>query len=166
MTTGIQTAKKAPLHRQLFAMFYDSCLVVAVLFLATAILLPFSDRDTINNPFFHAYLLILMFNFYAWFWQKSGQTLGMQVWKLKIIDTSGNLPNWSQAYLRLSFSFLFFLFAVFTYWLFEISVISILCFFIGHSLHLFLGYSVQDKLSHTLMIDLRVAKIAAKIAKN
>ena len=158
MTSDTQIVKKAPLQRQLFAMFYDSWLVVATLALATAILLPFSESDQVDNPFYHVYLLIILFNFYAWFWQKNGQTLGMQVWKIKIIHSSGQLPNWSLSYLRLSFSFLLFLLALLCYWLTDIISLSVLCFFIGHVMQLVFGYTAQDKLSHTMIIDLRAPK--------
>tara|TARA_R110002110_G_scaffold406421_1_gene626395 strand:+ start:210725 stop:211243 length:519 start_codon:yes stop_codon:yes gene_type:complete len=38
--------------------------------------------------------------FFSWFWIKNGQTLGMQAWRIKLVDFSGNHPRAGQALLR------------------------------------------------------------------
>jgi uncharacterized RDD family membrane protein YckC len=128
----------ASLIRQLAAMLYDSFLIFAVLFLAGAIALIFNQGEAIeSNVWFSIYLLLIVFTFYAWFWKKSGQTLGMRVWKIRIVTDSGYNPGWGASYLRLLFA-----------------LISLLCFGLGYLWRLFKPYTWHDRLSHTRIISL------------
>lgn len=128
----------ASLLRQLAAMLYDGFLIFAVLFLASAIALVFNQGEAIeSNLWFSLYLLLTVFTFYAWFWKKSGQTLGMRVWKIRIVTESGSNPGWSVSYLRLLFALL-----------------SILCFGLGYLWRLFTPYTWHDRLSHTRIIHI------------
>ena len=38
--------------------------------------------------------------FFAYFWTKSGQTIGMRAWRLKVQTLDGKLISWSQAVIR------------------------------------------------------------------
>lgn len=128
----------ASLLKQLAAMLYDSLLILAVLFLATAIALVLNHGEAIkSNPLFTVYLLFTVFSFYAWFWHKSGQTLGMRAWKIRIVSEFGGNPSWGISYLRLMFALL-----------------SLLCFGLGYLWRLFWPYTWHDKLSQTRIIDL------------
>ncbi len=102
----------APLWRRLFALLYDSLLLVALLFLATLILLPFTQSYIeAGNPFYRMYLFLVICGFYLWFWLHGGQTLGMRAWRLQIqaLDNSKNPIKLYQALLRLSCACLSFL---------------------------------------------------------
>ncbi len=128
----------ASLLRQLAAILYDSFLIFAVLFLAGAIALLFNHGEAIeSNLWFSLYLLMTAFTFYAWFWKKSGQTLGMRVWKIRIVTESGSNPGWGLGYLRLLFALL-----------------SLLCFGLGYLWRLFTPYTWHDRLSHTRIINI------------
>ena len=119
-------------------MLYDGFLIFAVLFLASAIALVFNQGEAIeSNLWFSLYLLLTVFSFYAWFWKKSGQTLGMRVWKIRIVTESGGNPGWGVSYLRLLFALL-----------------SILCFGLGYLWRLFTPYTWHDRLSHTRIIKI------------
>ena len=85
------TLPSASLFRRLAALFYDSLLLLAVLFVATALALPFSGGAALrpHNPFYSTYLLIVCFLFFAWFWMHGGQTLGMRTWRLRLQRTDG-----------------------------------------------------------------------------
>ena len=127
----------ASLIKQLAAMLYDSMLIFGVLFFASAIALMLNQGEAIeSNPWFRLYLLLTLFTFYAWFWRKSGQTLGMRVWKIRIVTESGGNPGWGVCYLRLIFALL-----------------SLLCFGLGYWWRLFKPYTWHDKLSRTRIID-------------
>jgi len=157
MTSNNQTLKKAPLYRQLFAMFYDAFLIIAMLFIASAILIYINHGQAFNqheNPLYSLYLATLIFIFYAWFWRKGGQTLGMRVWKVKIIHDLGFYPHWHHSLLRLFFPLLVLVSLGEGYWwplaLYSLSYVWFLAF----------GYTWQDKISSTQIIDVREAKAA------
>ena len=96
------TGQPASLPRRLAALFYDSLLLLALWFIATALLLPFTGGAAMrpNNPLFTSYLLFLSFFFYGWFWVHGGQTLGMRSWKLQLQNLRPGPVNWWQALLR------------------------------------------------------------------
>lgn len=77
-------------------------LLLAILFVATAAALPFNLGEAFasDNLYFHAYLILVSYVFYGWFWTHGGQTLGLKAWKLKIL-TEDRLPiTWLQAWFR------------------------------------------------------------------
>jgi len=92
----------ASLLRRLAALFYDSLLLLAIWFIATAILLPLTGGEAIqaNNPLLSTYLLFISFFFYGWFWIHGGQTLGMRTWRLQLRNLRPGPVTWLQALLR------------------------------------------------------------------
>ena len=120
-------------------MVYDGLLIFAVLFFATASALLFNHGEAIeSNVLFSPYLLLTVFTYYAWFWQKSGQTLGMKVWKIRLVSDSGDNPGWAVCYLRL-----------------VCALLSLLCLGFGYWWRLFSPYTWHDRLSHTRVINLK-----------
>jgi uncharacterized RDD family membrane protein YckC len=127
----------ASLVKQIAAMVYDSLLLFALLFFATAIALVLNHGEAIkSNPAFSLYLLFTVFTFYAWFWHKSGQTLGMRAWKIRIVSESGCNPGWATSYLRLC-----------------CALLSLACLGLGYWWRLFKPYTWHDRLSRTRIID-------------
>jgi len=90
------------LLRRLAAILYDCLLLTAVLFVGTAILIPFIGGNAIEsgNLAYNAFLLLISFLYFGWHWVKGGQTLGMRSWHIFVINESGQNPNWRQASLR------------------------------------------------------------------
>jgi uncharacterized RDD family membrane protein YckC len=95
------------LVRRLAAMLYDGLLLVALWFVAAALLLAVSgghmadpDRPLWLLYTLRASLLLVTFMFFAGFWTHGGQTLGMRAWRLKLTSASGDPVNWKQALLR------------------------------------------------------------------
>jgi uncharacterized RDD family membrane protein YckC len=88
--------------RRLAAIIYDLFLLLALLFFATALLLPLNAGEafTSHQFFYPVYLLVICFFFYAWFWTHGGQTLGLRTWKLKVLTFNGEPISWKQAFLR------------------------------------------------------------------
>ena len=128
----------ASLIKQLAAMLYDSFLILAILFVATVIALLFNKGEAIeSSPVFTLYLVLVIFLFYSWFWSKCGQTLGMRVWKIQIINDYGRNPTWQVCILRLVFA-----------------VFSMACLGLGYWWRLFRPYTWHDRLSQTRIIDI------------
>lgn len=90
--------------RRFGALFYDSLLVLAVLFMATMPLLYFTEGEAIHphNYFYSAYLITVIYVFYAWFWTHGGQTLGMRAWKIRVEQANGRNITWLQSLIRFS----------------------------------------------------------------
>lgn len=92
----------APLHRRYFAMFYDGLLLVAILLIASSIPLIFTGGEAIkgHNLLLTGYFLLVCFSFFGWFWTHGGQTLGMRVWRLKVVHEHTGSLDWLAALLR------------------------------------------------------------------
>jgi len=109
------TLMTAPLWRRFAAMLYDSLLVLAVWFVTTMVYLSLkamvigveamkilaeSERG-LADPILSSCLFLSTYYFFAYFWTRIGQTLGMQVWRIRIQNPDGFKVNWSQSLLRL-----------------------------------------------------------------
>ncbi|MEO8766805.1 MAG: RDD family protein [Nitrosospira sp.] len=92
--------------RRLVSMFYESLLLLAVLFIAGYVFhLVFRDTGSIFfRPVFQLYLLLVAGTYFAWFWTHGGQTLPMQTWKFRVISADGNQLSLKQAIARYLFA--------------------------------------------------------------
>lgn len=99
----MSTVSYPTLSKRLLAALYDSFLILATLFIATALTLPFTKGEISadNKIYMSFYLLIVIYIFYGWFWTHGGQTLGMRVWKQKLIQLDGSTVTWQQTFTRL-----------------------------------------------------------------
>lgn len=88
--------------RRIAAILYDSLLLIAVLFAATAVILPLNNGEAFasNNLFYLTYLFIVSFLYFGWFWTHGGQTLGMAAWKLKVLTQQHQPISWKFALVR------------------------------------------------------------------
>ncbi|PSW15074.1 RDD family protein [Photobacterium sanctipauli] len=119
----VKTQKQYPsLFRRLAAWLYDGLVVAAVLMLAggvamgiAAILMSIGAIDItgyedvsaymtqhpVAGPIYTGYLAFVIIGFFAYFWCKAGQTLGMRAWKLRIQNKDGSNIRFTQAIIRL-----------------------------------------------------------------
>ena len=90
------------LPRRLAAAAYDAFLLFAVLFAATALLLPFTGGQAISpgNPAYLLYLLAVSYSYFGWFWRHGGQTLGMRAWHIRVRALRGGPVSWEQGAVR------------------------------------------------------------------
>jgi uncharacterized RDD family membrane protein YckC len=99
-----------PLLRRLAAMLYDTLLVIpfigVTIAAATAVemwLLNASDADyyQMHPQLVQALSIACVIVFFTGFWRKGGQTLGMQAWRVKLVDdATGEVPGTSRCVLR------------------------------------------------------------------
>lgn len=89
--------------KRLLAAFYDGFLLLATMFFATALTMPFTKGEIAagNNIYMSLYLLVVIYIFYGWFWTHGGQTLGMRVWKQRLVQFDGTAVSWRQSLIRL-----------------------------------------------------------------
>ncbi|MBG6451669.1 RDD family protein [Pseudomonas aeruginosa] len=105
----------AGLIRRQAAMFYDFLLCVALMMVVTLVyqqgilrliygsehLRELADRGAlIGDPLLSTLLVFALFGFFAKFWTHNGQTLGMQVWGLRVQNRDGSAISLLQALLR------------------------------------------------------------------
>lgn len=122
----VKLAKQYPgLFRRLGAWLYDSLVVAAVLMLAggaamaiAALLLHFGlfelgsyqdlsaymTQHPVVGLLYTAYLTLVIIGFFAYFWCKGGQTLGMRAWKLRLQNKDGSNIRLTQALIRMGTS--------------------------------------------------------------
>jgi len=89
--------------RRLAAQIYDFILLIALLFIATALLLPFTSGEAVipqQTLIYRIYLTVISFFFYGWFWTHGGQTLGLRAWKIKVLTLDQKPVSWTQALFR------------------------------------------------------------------
>jgi uncharacterized RDD family membrane protein YckC len=88
--------------RRLAAMLYDGILLTALLFVATAIItLPLGYPSGVLLFVFQLFIFgVLPLIFFAGFWVRGGQTLGMRAWRLKLVRIDGADVNWGDALKR------------------------------------------------------------------
>ena len=97
--------ESAGLFRRLAAILYDSLLIIAIWLITTLLLVALiNDGAALGGPLFQLGLYFEACLFYAYFWRLRGQTLGMQVWKIKLINPNFQTLSWQECFARLFFS--------------------------------------------------------------
>jgi uncharacterized RDD family membrane protein YckC len=109
----IESFVPAALWRRLAAIVYDSFLVIAIWIVIGFVVLSafgITEARTIEgnavvleplykNTLFAA-MMISAYLFFGWFWTHSGQTLGMQAWRIKVQNVDGGPIGWLQTLQR------------------------------------------------------------------
>ena len=101
-TADINHEQSVTLLRRLGAILYDLFLLLTVIFIASflpVILFNVKPEDAYFF-LFQAYIFLVSYLFYAWFWIHSGQTLGMRTWKIKVVTNDGANLNWGNSFIR------------------------------------------------------------------
>ena len=150
----------AGLIRRLAAMLYDFLLCVALLIVVTfiykLILMAFygeaqlrqlSDAGALDgDPLLSTLLVLSLFAFFGKFWTHSGQTLGMQVWGIRIQNTDGTAITLWQALLR-----------------FVVAIGSWLCLGLGF---LWILWDKEQRSWHDIYSDSRTVQLPKNVHKN
>lgn len=91
----------AGLLRRFAAMLYDAFLIIA-LWMTSTILLVFllTDGAEVQGIWFQLFLYLELAAFYIFFWRLKGQTLGMQVWKIRTLNNEGKLLGYRECLIR------------------------------------------------------------------
>jgi uncharacterized RDD family membrane protein YckC len=95
------------LLRRLAAMVYDTLLVLPLIMLSVAVAMGIgqlasgAEAGSPLNPYLvRVIALVTTIVFFCAFWMKSGQTLGMQAWRIKLVDFAGRTPGLGRSVLR------------------------------------------------------------------
>jgi uncharacterized RDD family membrane protein YckC len=85
--------------RRLGAMVYDSVLVLA-LWMITLFPLVAISNESVQGAGVRSLLFLELYAFFAYFWMRRGQTLGMLAWRLQICTDDGGPFTLTRATLR------------------------------------------------------------------
>ncbi|RUO64830.1 RDD family protein [Idiomarina ramblicola] len=108
----------ASFPRRFVSWVYDFLVAVAIIMLASALALLFAALLTTfswlvlpegmdhaawlaQGPWYSLYLITVVAAFFGWFWKRSGQTLGMRAWRLKLQNYDGSRLTSRQVFIRL-----------------------------------------------------------------
>lgn len=119
----------APLWRRIAAMLYDSLLIFAIWIMVGFVVLSafgLEQARTVDGAtvvldphvrytLFTA-MLVSAWLFFAFFWTHSGQTLGMQAWRVRVVDHAGGTISWQQSLQRFAVAIPSLLLAGIGYW--------------------------------------------------
>ena len=73
-------------------MLYDGFLVLAIWMTSTTLLVALiTDGAEVIGFLYQVFLYLELAAFYIFFWRLNGQTLGMQVWKIRLENNEGEL---------------------------------------------------------------------------
>jgi uncharacterized RDD family membrane protein YckC len=110
-TTVTQLPERAGLPRRLAGMVYDMLLLLALLMAATALFLLLTGGEAIDpriHPalelIYRLVLVALIVGFFGVSWTRSGQTLGMATWRLRVEREDGRSLTWGDTLRRLGWA--------------------------------------------------------------
>lgn len=154
--------------KRLLAIIYDGLISIAVLLVTTWAYTMITgwitgwDRleqkaeagQLSGDPGLTFVLFLVMYLFFAYFWTRIGQTLGMQVWRIRIENLDGSTVSWSQALRRyLAAAAVFFLALLAGFYLGSatlfLSIPAMIALFFPIN-----GLSVTDRLSESVVVAL------------
>ena len=84
-------------------MVYDLLLLFARVFIPWVVIFMIADRS-FGGPVFQAIVYLQIGAFYTYFWRLKGQTLGMQVWKIRTVNDAGQILTISECAVRYFFA--------------------------------------------------------------
>ena len=99
------------LLRRLAAFVYEGVLLFGVAVVTALVFSPLvGQRHAMSYRWGLMVAVGTVFTLYfVYFWSKSGQTLAMQTWRLRVVDLQGEALNWQRALLRSLLGWLWFL---------------------------------------------------------
>ena len=95
--------KNSGLLRRFGAILYDTLLVLALLFITTIPFIALRGGEPVeadDNVLYQACIGLVVFLFFVGFWSRSGRTLGMQSWGLRVETADGQIPTIRVASIR------------------------------------------------------------------
>jgi len=84
------------------SLVYEAFVIIGLTFVFASVFIFLVGDATqgIKRYMLQIFLLITLGFYFVWSWSKSGQTLSMQAWKLKLVDSNGHLLLLNRAILR------------------------------------------------------------------
>lgn len=88
------------LAKRLASLLYDSFLMVALWMALGALFVVMVESEALLKWLFNTAFIFAMFGYYSRSWRVSGQTLGMQAWRIKLVSKDHQPVSYRQCLLR------------------------------------------------------------------
>ena len=110
------------LARRFAAFLYEGVLLFGVLFFAGFLyaVLTRQQHALQGRTGLGAFIFVVLGLYFIGFWTRTGQTLAMKTWHLRVVDAAGRPLGWGRALLRYVFSWLWFVPALVSVWALEL----------------------------------------------
>lgn len=86
--------------RRLGGIVYDALLVIALVMVTLFFLTGLNRFEAVQGPWVNSILFLEIYAFFAFFWVRRGQTLGMLAWRMQVRSMGGGPITLTQATLR------------------------------------------------------------------
>jgi uncharacterized RDD family membrane protein YckC len=132
--------------RRFAAMIYDFLIAgffISLIIIIIELSISKGEEVPIGSPLANvltSFWFILSFLYFGWFWTRTGQTIGMKVWKIQAVTNDETIMNWLQALLR-------YIMAIFSWAIFGLGFLLIFVDKQNKALHDHLSKSKIIKLS-------------------
>jgi uncharacterized RDD family membrane protein YckC len=100
---------RAGLARRLGAALYDALLLLALAMIATLLFLPFTGGEALTptehpllERLYQFTLCAIFVGYFGYCWTRSGQSIGMLAWRLRVEREDGRLLTWRDSVLRVA----------------------------------------------------------------
>lgn len=106
---GSAVARPASVGRRFLAAAYDAPVIFCAMLVATALLLALHggerlDSTPLSLALYRSALVAIWAAYYVFCWHRWGWTLGMRIWRHRVVRLDGTSLRWSDACLRLAAS--------------------------------------------------------------
>ena len=98
------------LARRLMCMLYEGMLLFGVLMMAAYLYSSLTQqRHALQGTAgLQAFLFVVLGIYFGWFWSRSGQTVAMKAWHIRLVSASGRAVSQARALLRYALCWLWF----------------------------------------------------------
>lgn len=109
-TASLPEGQAPSLARRLAAFTYEGVLLFGVVMIAGYL---YSSLTQMRNALqgtlgLQAFLFVVLGIYFGWFWSRSGQTVAMKAWHIRLVDTAGRPVSQARAVMRYLLSWLWF----------------------------------------------------------
>jgi len=106
--TGPRLPRAPPISRRLASALYDALLITALVFIATWPFIAFFGDSTHGwrRHLLQAWIVLVAGAYFVWFWTRSGQTLPMKTWGIRLVTADGRAPGTARAIHRYALALL------------------------------------------------------------
>lgn len=119
-STSTEVDLQAPsLRRRMAAFLYEGVLLFGVVMIAGYLFSTLTQqRHALQGQWaLQAFLFLILAIYFVWFWSRSGQTVAMKAWHIRLVDAKGAAVSQRRALARYVLSWLWFLPALAAAWL-------------------------------------------------